>query len=370
MEKNVFYTDYTLEKFGDGLFRKIEKLVMIDLNCVRKETRALDIILLSIDEIEKVSSLYRNNMVIICYSGDLEQEQVQLAKSNFGPNLLGYLNSEDDISLYRGFFENILEKNVDFDGGETISKEVLRTLYEQSLNELERIKKIHKKMVPIREEKLKNLYICSKFSAGLSSGGEFFDMIKKDEEILIVLSSFKSYLGTSIILKNLENLRDTAQITDVLLEDFLEEIANDCRDVDIINSENHELFELDLFHLNLNKMSLTSYHFGKSQGLLNDKFLFCGNDLIVNENNFEISKMKSNFKHGDRFFYFSPGATSELNETSTDIKEVIKKCSDVTITETLNECMYHLKKNSINDFLKNDSSLIFFEVSKNAIIEM
>ena len=370
MDKNIFYTGQCLEKYGEDFLKEIEELAMIKMSCVKEVIGALDIILLSVEEIEDISKRYRNSMVIICYKSELSQVQVQAAKAHYGPNLLGYINTEDEVVQYRGFFKEIIENSTDFDSNETISKEALKALYEQSLNELERIKKIHKKMVPIREEKLKNLYICSKFSAGLSAGGEFFDMIKKEEEVLIVLSSFKSYLGTSIILKNLEVLRESKKITDELIEDFLEEIANDCRDVDIIDSEDHELFEFDLLHINLNKMSLTAHHFGKAQGLVNDQFLFDANKLIVNENNFETSKTRSSFLHGDRFFYISPGATAELSDSDIDIRKIIKKCSDVSITETLNEFMYHLKKNSTNDFLKNDSSLIFFEVNKNAIIEM
>lgn len=370
MDKSVLYTNECLVKHGEVFFSEIEKLTSLNINLVQDEVRALDIILITVEEIDSAAKRFPNSMVIICYKNDLVQSEVHSAKSYFGPNLLGYLNTDDNINLYKSFFSEILENNVSTSGEEKISKEALKLLYEQSLNELERIKKIHKKIVPVREEKLKNLYICSKFSAGLSSGSEFFDMIKNEEEIVIVLSSFKSYLGTSIILKNLESIRDASSINEELIEDFLEEIANDCRDVDIIDSENHESFQFDLLHVNLNKMCLVVYHFGKSQALLNDTFLFRKNELIVNENNFEISKIKSSFSHGDRFYYISPGATSELLSSKVDIRDIINKCGDVSITETLNECMYHLKKNSVNDFLKHDSSLLFLEVSKNAIIEI
>ena len=47
---------------------------------------------------------------------------------------------------------------------------------------LKSIENLHKKLVPLRKEKVKGVVISSKFLAGMASGGEFFD-IKKEESV-------------------------------------------------------------------------------------------------------------------------------------------------------------------------------------------
>ena len=51
-------------------------------------------------------------------------------------------------------------------------------IMEKAMAQLQRVKNLHGRIIPLRQEKLKRVKILSKYYVGKSPGGEFFDIIK------------------------------------------------------------------------------------------------------------------------------------------------------------------------------------------------
>jgi len=287
-----------------------------------------------------------------------------------GLSLLGFLKTSHSCDVYNAYFKNIVneKKNIDTHGPLSLSS--LKNLYEQSLDELERVKKIHKKVVPVRKERFKNISLYSKFWAGTSSGGEVFDMIKcGDHHVIVILASFKSYLGTSILLKNIHELSLKESISKEVLEDFLEDFVNDCREIDIVG-EDYQSLQIDLLSFDMSTLKLDIYHFGSSCMIINDKVIAENNCFLLNENNFEQCHINTMLSRGDRMVYFSPGSTFELGRSKINYQELTAELKDENAESFLHEAMFKLRKSTKNDYLEKDTSLLIFEVNNNALIKM
>ena len=372
---NFYYTDlfykYVSEEQLDNIYRMFAVVSNTSFQRIEPQQKsfgALDIMVSFLNK-ENIARLDDRHMYIIFYN-DLDKELVILTKSILKNNLLGFVNINDDLSHFNGFINDIKNNLVIGDENTSITKSMLEALYSESLSELERLKKIHSNTVPMRMESFKNLNVYSKFASGTNRGGEFFDLIKNDNEVLIVIASFSSYLGTSLIMKQLESLKINNNFSDDRLNDFLEDFTDACRDISMIEEENFETLQLDIIRINLTDLAVNGYHFGAGSLYKNVECVVKNNEFILNENNFNNSKYKFNLLHSDRLFYFSPGVLKNLKQVNRSISTILKKYSGVGIKEMINEFVYLLKSESKNDFLDNDSSLIFIEVNKNAIIQI
>ena len=98
---------------------------------------------------------------------------------------------ESIIILYRSF-NYILKDTLNFETTSEINKRLstFETFYEKDLKS---IKNLHKKLIPLRKEKIKGILISSKFLAGMASGGEFFDIKKEEGQLVVYLTSANSY---------------------------------------------------------------------------------------------------------------------------------------------------------------------------------
>ena len=69
------------------------------------------------------------------------------------------------------------------------------------------IKSLHDRLVKVRVDPLKGANLSSKFMAGEKSGGEFFEIIQNDQEIIFLQVGSDSYLVSSIILSEIQHLK-------------------------------------------------------------------------------------------------------------------------------------------------------------------
>src|SRR5690606_21248150 len=101
------------------------------------------------------------------------------------------------------------------------------------LAELHRLKRLHERLVPLRGEKLKGLSIHSKFAAGESAGGEFFDTVAREREVLILLASSRSYIASSAILGHFEDLRAKNSFDLESLEKFVTSLSYELKKLQV-----------------------------------------------------------------------------------------------------------------------------------------
>ena len=244
----------------------------------------------------------------------------------------------------------------------------LNALVTQNLSELHRIKKLHERLVPLRGEKIKGLSIHSKFAAGESAGGEFFDTVSMEREVLILMASSSSYVASSAILGHFEDLRNQKSCSDEVLESFIAALSYELKKM-----QNPEV-ELLLLSLDTNTMEIRGYNFGGATLWRNGTAINRANELELNPNFVEKARVEFKLGRAEQILIRSSGyarnlagTVHEKNEKWSDFLRGLEKKST---HEKMGELFYLLKKEQTRDFLKTDASAILIEVDKNAILQV
>lgn len=250
--------------------------------------------------------------------------------------------------------------------------EDLNEMVNLSLGELQRVKKIHEIVVPLRSEKVKGLCVSSKFAAGESSGGEFFDLVKGDSEILVLLTSSKSYVASSIILSHFELLREKKESNKAIMSSFLEDLINELRDLDLLDRSKPDQVQASILRVDLKTMTIEGFSFGKCQISSTSRSISIENNHPMNENFFDKAFFQFKMERGESLAIFSPGVQENFREngSSEKISEIVSEKLDEGAREFLDEIFFHLKRNLDGDFLKHDASVIYLEVDPHVIIQV
>jgi len=352
---NIFKSESWKAKYGSYYDKSSSKGVVF---CTQAEV-----------EILNRSSLASG--VIVIYSTEESGEDIEELDDRYGDFIKGYLD-QNNIKIFAPRLiksiiqDELLHSTVDN------TQEHLGKVLEQSLLELQRVKKLHEKVVPIRQEKIKGVTLFSKFAAGFSSGGEFFDLKKSDKEIVIMLTSTKSYVTSSMVLGHFEEFQKNGDSSIEGIEDFLEELINECRPLDLINRDDYKLLQLDIIRLDLRTYEYEGFHFGKGCYFSDGVKKISSNKLSINENSFEDAYFHGVLKRGQKLIYVSPGAFQNYEDKQQEdqIGRVIVEQFKNGAREILNEAFFQLKKDNEEDFLKYDASIIYLEVDPNAFIQV
>ena len=357
---------------------------------------------LSSDELRFASSsedlnealLNSNKLLLIDYSWQ-EQLDLPLSKAKAQIILLGDVQNSDaaqvwqmrqlcldrpqihafvDYSRDAEFYLPVLRSALlarDGAGKMTEIKEMslkLNALVTQNLLELHRLKRLHEKLVPLRSEKLKGVSIYSKFAAGESSGGEFFDTVCFDKDVLILMASSKSYVASSAILGHFEDLRNSKAFDDQSFEKFITSLSYELK-----KFQNNEV-ELTLITLDIHSMQVSGYNFGGGTIWKNNIALNKPNELELNPTFVEKAKIDFKMSRGEQILIRSAGYAKNLESTPLEKDEkwveFLRSLENKSIYEKMSELFFKLKKDMTKDFLKTDASVIIIEVDKNAILQV
>ncbi|MBC98668.1 MAG: hypothetical protein CME63_13035 [Halobacteriovoraceae bacterium] len=323
------------------------------------------------DEVDHYNRASLASGVIILYSDGELGEEVESLDENFGDFIKGYLDDSKLKTFGPRLIKSLIQDKL-LDSTVEDTQEHLGKVLEQSLLELQRVKKLHEKVVPMRQEKLKGVTVFSKFAAGFSSGGEFFDIKKSEKELVIMLTSTQSYVASSVILGPFEEFQKNGDSSKEGIEDFLENLIDECRSLDLISREDYELLQLDIIRLDLRTYEYEGFHFGKGCYYSDGVKKISSNTLPINENSFEQSYFHGVLRRGQKLIYVSPGAFQNYAEKGQKdkIETVILEQFKNGAREILNEAFFQLKKDNEEDFLKYDASIIYLEVDPNAFIQV
>jgi hypothetical protein len=240
---------------------------------------------------------------------------------------------------------------------------VLSKLLNQSMEQLEKVKTIHERLVAFREQKMRGLHWMSKFSAGEASGGEFFDFIHKDYEVTFLLTSSTSYLATNFILTAFDGLKDHGVTDDQSISKLFGSIESDLK---LVGED--EKVELLLLKIDLKTYNCVCYSFGGTQLVMGDKVILSEQDLPLSASFMDKARREFQLERGQKFIILSPGV--EKNFSRQSLGESIafaKSNSQRSNRDFLNELFLKLKRNK-SSFLDYDASCVVIEVDKNAII--
>lgn len=253
------------------------------------------------------------------------------------------------------------------DVGENLNK-----MIEFSLTELQRVKRLHEQVVPMKNDNFKGVKILSKFAAGEGSGGEFFDIVKGEQEVLLLLTNTTSYVASSIILSHFEKLRAYNQFGSERLEAFISNLSKELNELGLMDSAKPEGLQLLIVKIDLSKMKFTGYQFGKTELVSSKGHTLASNTFPLSGEFLDQAEFSFDLERGERLVISSPGIGNNCGGFMDNKKyeDFVKERLPLGARELLNEIYFQLKKNRDSDFLKFDASVIYIEVDKNVIVEV
>jgi hypothetical protein len=331
------------------------------------------IIINDLEDLDKVqATLSRRLYFAVSFKNITEEERLEFySKTTHFKFLKGVLDLDKEYefnlpllnSAYQGELENFLT-STDF------SKDV-ENLLTQSLSDLQRLKKIHEKIVPIRQETIKGLTLTSKFGAGESAGGEFLDIVKGEKECLILLSSSSSYVVSSIVLTHFDYFRDKKHFSMSELEIFLKELSEDIRERNFV-TDNKRVLDAFIARIDLNSLVIEGLYFGDFEVYRTKNDNLHGNDLPLDAMFFNKGSFSSRLLRSEKIMILSPGLKKNLNESypGITIKKMLSGFEDQKPRQIINELFFQLKKDVSRDFLAHDATAIHIEVDQNVIVQI
>ena len=182
----------------------------------------------------------------------------------------------------------------------------------RSLAELQRLKRLHERIVPMRKENYKGLNIVSKFGAGESSGGEFFDIVKGDKEFLVLVTSSSSYVVSSMVLTHFEYFREIkTSFSNQEMEKFLTNLSIEIRERGF-DEYDERVVEIFLMRIDLNSFQIEGHQFGEFELKSIKETVVIPNELPLDDMFFEKSHFTSRLDRGEKLLILSPGGLFEI----------------------------------------------------------
>ncbi len=245
-------------------------------------------------------------------------------------------------------------------------KKILGDILTNSLLQLERIKEVHKKLVPIRSGTRNGITYYSKFSSGESNGGEFFNFNNQNLGNFFFYSNTDSYGISNQVLSAYESF----EFKNYSLEEFQNFIK-------AINSEKFDFkknkLELLLASIDRKDLKIEGYNFSGCRFFQKEeiKLPSCSINEMPLEN-FNEGYFSFKIGRGDRLYIFSSGYLRNMEKyyPGFEIRDILTRADKLPAEEALNEFFFQLKRKVDGKFPFYDSSVIIIEVDKNVLIQV
>ncbi len=302
-----------------------------------------------------------------------DEEKANLKKLCSKSNVFGLIDTTCDPEFHAPLFRSIDIKLKERNRMVRLAQmsEELGELTEQMDREITRVKKIHEKLIPVRNEELKGVKVFSKYAAGETTGGDFFDFYQDGNSLFFILTASTSYLMSSTIISRLELLKSAA-LTDKSIKEMVAGILEDADTLGIKDRNGRNALDLLTIKIDLISMSVEGYRFG-------------GGDIVspneapklpsINKRDIAfLDEAYFNFgmQQSDKLIFLSSGFRHNTDGVinGTALQEFVRKELANPPKELLNELFFQLKKDRETDFLKHDASAIYIEVNRNGIFKV
>lgn len=297
----------------------------------------------------------REEKILIVLNSRKDFKLVSELKNHFGI-IFGFIDISQEIEYNVPILKNYLNLN--------FSKHVIQLdklasdldkVYEFTKSHLIKIKDLHDRFVKVRVEKLKGMTITSKFMAGEKSGGEFFEIIQNDHEMLFIQAGSDSYLLSSMILNEIEMLKEKSATADLK-----NEAGQFQKIIDHHASENKAHVTYCMMNLNLKSLEASFTLKGKG-------YLYFQNELISFD-----QPMKLKLKPKDRLCVISEGAMKnwEILNTKLAPKKFFTENHNLPIKELVNEFFFEVSRNKEGNFLIYDALMAVVEIEENMLYQI
>ena len=295
----------------------------------------------------------REQKIIIALNSRKDFKLVSEFKDNFD-KIFGFIDLSQEAEYNTPILSNYLSMNftkhaVQLD---KLASD-LDKVYEFTKSELLKVKDLHDHFVKIRRDQLKGVSLSSKFMVGEKSGGEFFEIIQNDQEIIFIQAGSNSYLLSSIILSEIEAFKEKLGAN---LQSQLEEFKNK-----ITHHASENNAELTYCMMVLNLKNLQATFSLKGMG-----YIFYQGELISFE-----QPLKLQLKPSDRLCVISQGSIKnwELLSKITTKKFLIDNQNMVT-KDLINEFFFEVSRNKKGNFLIFDALMAVVEIEDHIIYQL
>ena len=335
----------------------------IDITSVSEPDMAIDTIL-NVESYEELQNKKNLGSFFLLFDSKSEKfagqkELVErVGKTNM--NCLGVFDLSISNSYYVPFiFSYIMSKSIVSTQKSMLKK--LNTVMQSVLGQLQRVKGLHQKMVPVRNEKIRGVIINSRFCAGTSSGGEFFEFFKSNQKLWIFSINATSYITVGTFLSLVDEFRVAQGLSIQTIKDTLN---SHIKDFEGLGELSIFIMSIDLTDFNAEVVNI-----GGHELLNKTKVLVSKNDKAFPDKGLEYKTSQLKLEKGERIILLSPGFFKNSRDKLGDESyyQFIKK-NWVESSELIQEVTYQIKRKYNDlDFLPYDQTVLTIEVDKNVI---
>jgi len=294
----------------------------------------------------------RNESCIIAFSDKTNFKLLNFFKSKLD-NIFGFIDLSLDYEYNVPLVKNYLNMQYSTKqlGIEKLSND-LEKILEFTQTELGRVKELHDRMVKIRTENLKRSKIQIKFMAGEKSGGEFFDFIDHDHEMIVLEIGSDSYITSSMIISEVEALK--------LKPNPKEELSAFIKKAIDLATEFKSSINYMITIYNTRSLEVEYFQRGNSR-------LFFNGELrsISGNGSFKLNR-------NSKIFFISEGAIKNwnLHHKESELNSFLISHMNLENKDFINEFFFELYRHKQGMFLTYDALMCVLEVSNNVIHEV
>lgn len=371
MEVAVLYSDSHAKSEVDQSSQRLELFLMGKANIKRaryKDHKSLlnepTILLFHEEEIDEIELIIgeRNAKIIVAINHPKDIRHIK-DFHHIADRIYGFIDFSQDDLYNIPMLTNYFAQLGSFDQGKLANlSNDLSIILAQTMKELDRVKKIHHEVVPMREFKAKGIHSTLKFSSGEKPGGEFFDAkITEGTQWFFYVRSH-SYLVSSLLISEIEKIKSENEISS-----NLKKLFQTIRDLQSQHKAEIECFvsALDMKHLTLdvwNQSSAEIYYDG--QIVVREQI-----KLVQNE---EVHEQRIRLKPEGKLIFISSGLRQVFQSSISDITldNFIKDHSKLSEREFLNELFLKIKSKNIGMFLPYDALACMTHIEGNALFQI
>lgn len=297
----------------------------------------------------------RDLKVIVGLNARKEFKMVSSLKLFFD-KIFGFIDLSQEIEYNLPLLKNYLNMNftVNAVSLDNLAKD-LEKVYEFTKSELTKIKDLHERLVKVRTDNLKGVTITSKFMAGEKSGGEFFDIVQSEHNILFIQAGTDNYIMSSMILSEMEVLKLSSPTTSLKFQsEHFEKMINHHAQENSA-SLNYCIVNIDLKNLQ------ADFHFK------GDGYLYYQDTLID-----FAHPVRLKLKPSEKFYLLSNGALINLKELNPNlsVKKFYKEHSDKNTRDLINEFFFEVSRNKAGNFLNYDALMAVIEIDQKTLYQL
>jgi len=279
------------------------------------------------------------------------------------PECLGIIDMAQDFGHFAPFIDSFLSSQAVMDSQKVLLKK-LNGVMQSVLGQLQRVKGLHEKVVPVRQENIRGLQVNSRFCAGTSSGGEFFDFFKVGSSIWLFSINASSYITIGSFLSLIDSWKQNSNLTKDHILQVLESQKGDFTGIG----------DMSFFFakVDLGSYEVEAVNIGSHELIGKDKIIISRNDQSYPDNLIEVKEYKYKIERGEQLVLLSPGFfknTSDMlgnNNYYQFIKSNWSEASDM-----IQELTFQSKKKYNDlDFMPFDQTILTLGVDKNAIAKI